>query len=249
MNYENSIVKKFTDLGRKHSVWQVFADVLAIIAITISNNFDPINNWREREDEYLKLINQYDKNEQELIVSIFAELQLHFADENNEPTDLLGKTYMSLELGNKWTGQFFTPMHVANLMALMTLDEEKTKQDIDRQGYITACDPCIGGGAMAIGFINACRQYKIDYRKNILFIGTDIDIKSVYMSYIQLSLLGIPAVIVHGDSLLLKEWSQWRTPAYVAGKWWKRNKIADPNGKIKSMIEEIGAAINRQQMG
>ena len=34
-----------------------------------------------------------------------------------EPKDILGQLYMSLELGNTNTGQFFTPPEVSELMA------------------------------------------------------------------------------------------------------------------------------------
>jgi len=45
---------------------------------------------------------------------------------------------------------------------------------------------------------------------------TDIDMRCVHMSYIQLSLYGIPAVAVHGDSVSLDEWSHWFTPSMCA---------------------------------
>jgi len=33
------------------------------------------------------------------------------------------------------------------------------------------------------------------------------------MAYIQLSLYGNPAVIIHGNALTVEEWSHWFTPA------------------------------------
>jgi hypothetical protein len=41
----------------------------------------------------------------------------------------------------------------------------------------------------------------------------------VHMSYVQLSLLGIPGIVIHGNSLSLEEWSHWVTPAHVFGGW------------------------------
>jgi type I restriction-modification system DNA methylase subunit len=38
--------------------------------------------------------------------------------------DLLGRLFHELELGNKWTGQFFTPDSVCRMMAAMTFGEE-----------------------------------------------------------------------------------------------------------------------------
>jgi hypothetical protein len=39
------------------------------------------------------------------------------------------------------------------------------------------------------------------------------------MAYIQLSLLGVPAVVVVGDTLRLEERARWYTPAHVVGGW------------------------------
>jgi hypothetical protein len=39
------------------------------------------------------------------------------------------------------------------------------------------------------------------------------------MAYIQLSLLHVPAVIIHGDTLSLEEYAHWHTPAHILGGW------------------------------
>ena len=39
-----------------------------------------------------------------------------------------------------------------------------------------------------------------------------------------MSLLGIPAVIIHGNTLTVQEWSHWFTPAYVWGFWEARTR-------------------------
>ena len=42
------------------------------------------------------------------------------------------------------------------------------------------------------------------------------------MAYLQFSLLHIPAVIVHGNSLSLEEYGHWYTPAHIMDGWnWK----------------------------
>jgi hypothetical protein len=40
-------------------------------------------------------------------------------------------------------------------------------------------------------------------------------IRAVHMAYIQLSLLHVPAVVVHGNTLSLEEWGYWYTPAHI----------------------------------
>jgi len=42
------------------------------------------------------------------------------------------------------------------------------------------------------------------------------------MAYVQLSLYGIPAVVIHGNTLTLDEWSHWYTPLYILHGWGMR---------------------------
>jgi signal transduction histidine kinase len=50
------------------------------------------------------------------------------------------------------------------------------------------------------------------------------DVPCVHMSYLQLALLHIPAIVVHGNTLSVQEWSHWYTPAHVLGGW--RGRLA-----------------------
>src|SRR5205807_1311624 len=47
----------------------------------------------------------------------------------------------------------------------------------------------------------------------------DLDIIAVHMSYVQCTLLHIPAIILHGDTLRGETYSVWRTFAHVMGFW------------------------------
>ena len=35
------------------------------------------------------------------------------------------------------------------------------------------------------------------------------------MTYLQLSLAGVPAIVKHQDAISRELWSVWRTPAYI----------------------------------
>ena len=54
-----------------------------------------------------------------------------------------------------------------------------------------------------------------DGSKDVIQYYTDIDTRCVHMSYLQLGLAGIPAVIFHRDALSLETWDRWETPAYI----------------------------------
>lgn len=77
---------------------------------------------------------------------------------------------------------------------------------------------------MILGFAKAMADNNFNYQSQLCVTAIDIDIRCVYMCYLQLSLYGIPAVIIHGNTLSLEEWSEWQTPAYILGLWELRTK-------------------------
>jgi hypothetical protein len=62
------------------------------------------------------------------------------------------------------------------------------------------------------------------------------------MCYLQLSLLGIPAVVYNGNTLSMEMYSEWRTPMYIIGGWWyKKQKQPKPKAKdIELQLEADG---------
>lgn len=216
--HQSNLVKMIRDAAYRHSAWRVFTDFLALSAIAVSNAVD-LRYREEREKKYLEIISAYDREEVNTISKMLAELVLAL---EAEMTDVLGQVFMELELGSKWSGQFFTPMHLCRMMARIALEDVDEK--IKEKGYITIQEPTAGGGAMIIALAEEMKRLGYNYQKQMLVVATDIDIKAVHMCYLQLSLLGIPAVVYHGDSLSLKMFSEWCTPAYILDGWFWRLK-------------------------
>ncbi len=214
-------------LSEKHSVWDVFQDFLAMSAIAISNQVD-LDQWERREEIYLQLIQKYTKEEQERIAEALGSLALSLYRECEKygPTDILGQVFHALELHNKYKGQFFTPPQVCEFMGMITITGDNLQKELTRKGYITVSEPCVGSGGMLLGFAKAMEKNKLDYKRQMLVYACDIDLKCIHMAYLQLSLLGIPAVVIHGDSLRKEEWSRWYTPAYVLDRWPEKEHLA-----------------------
>ena len=215
-----NLVKALRSVSCSHTIYEVFQDWLSVSAIVISNAVDLMQHKR-REEVYMEIIQKYTKSEQEQLAEAFAELVLALQHEQSihGPTDILGQVFHALELHSKYKGQFFTPPHICEFMGMITLDGDNWAMTIEKKGYITVCEPCIGSGGMALGAAKAMANRKLNYQTQMLVTGIDIDIKCVQMAYLQLSLMGIPAVIVHGNSLTNEEWSRWYTPAYILGRW------------------------------
>lgn len=213
------IVSCIQKLSYKHPTEQIFQDWLEICAIAISNSVD----WREREDReqrYLTVINKYNKEEQQELAGLFAKLVMALDAEaqSGTPCDILGGVFHGLGLHNKYKGQFFTPNHICELMGQL-VDDDGIAEAIDGQGYVSVCEPCVGSGGIVIGFAAAMAKKHRNYQQQMCVTACDIDLKCVHMAYLQLSLYGIPAVIVHGNSLTMEEWSHWYTPSYITGFW------------------------------
>ncbi|HZR37573.1 MAG TPA: N-6 DNA methylase [Nevskia sp.] len=230
-----NLAKRLRAFAYRFTLWEVWSDFIALSALSLVNGVDrrPAQ-WRAREDEYLQITRKYAPEELQLFTQAFADLVLLLEE---EPRDVLGATFMDLDLGNKWSGQFFTPMHVCDLMAGITLTD--LPDVIARQGFITVCEPAVGGGAMVIALYRQMCKQGFNPQRQVHVTATDVDIRAVHMAYIQFSLLHIPAIVVHGNSLSLEQHSVWPTPAHVLDFWGP--KLARRAQASNSAVEGAGA--------
>lgn len=179
----------------------------------------------KREALYLEIIKKYNKQEQEVFPELAAQTVL--ALEENPEQDFLGSIFMSLNLGDEHNGQIFTPYHVCELMAEMTMDDVIKK--VEQDGYISINDPCCGAGATLIAGIHAAKKQlekaNQNYQNHLLIVAQDIDETVALMCYIQLALLGVAGYVKVGNSLTEpmtdndnKE-NYWFTPMYFSNVW------------------------------
>ena len=239
--YKIKIIKAIQKFGRVYSVWNVFSDFVELGALSIANSYkDGSELWKKRESQYLNTIGKYNADEQEILVLAFADLimALEYAVHNGDPSDVLGEIFHALELHNKYKGQFFTPQHVCDMMSeIISGDVEEA---IKKNGYVSLCEPCCGSGAMVLGFAKSMLNKRLNYSAQLFVEATDIDLKCVYMCYLQLSLYGIPAVVIHGNTLTVEEWTRFHTPVYIAGLWhYKRGVVGTDNKKRGANLPSV----------
>lgn len=244
-NHQAEIAKILKTLAYRHSLWNAFRDFVMFSACAISNAVDK-KYFDVREAQYMESIKKYSKDE----TILFAKALSHVtAALEGGHQDFLGSLFMSLELGDTWKGQFFTPYSLSLLMAKMTQGDE-VEEKIVEQGFISYNDPCVGAGAMIIAAAHALQDKKINYQKHMHAVATDIDIVAVHMSYIQFSLLHIPAVVVHGNSLSMEVWSEWRTPAHMWDMWDVKLKVDRAGGVLfnyaKPEISDVVETVETQ---
>jgi type I restriction-modification system DNA methylase subunit len=119
-------------------------------------------------------------------------------------TDMLGETYMMLELGNAKAGQFFTPYHVSRMMAMMAVGDGGSA--IGDHGFLRLQEPACGAAGMVIAVADSLNDAGHNYQQAMHAACIDIDPCCVHMAYVQRSLLHIPVMVVHGNALTLDVW-------------------------------------------
>lgn len=210
--------KDFDKLVGKRRRIEVFNDFCKIFAITLRNQVDK-KGWQDREDDYLRLIKDYDTD---IIVEIIGKIVIEM---DKHPRDILGEMYMSNDSAIKGLGQFFTPSDISDVLARITYNSERTEEAIKDKGFVTLDEPSIGGGVFILSFIERMKMDGYNPQSQLYVSGTDIDRTAVYMSYIHLSLTGIAATITHGNTLTREVWDVWNTPAYYGMKGQIKNEI------------------------
>lgn len=212
----NDILKKLNKIQYKVGMHEFLSDVFECSAIAISNKFD-FKNFQKREEKYLNIINKYDKPTREFIAEIFADIFVMLSSQiDNGFKDYLGELYMMSETSNKNSGQFFTPYCISKLSAELVIDEEVVRQYIKNDEILTMNEPTCGSGGMILAAVDVLyNKYRFNYSRNLFVTCGDIDLRCVHMTYLQLSLAGIPAIIYHQDALTLDTWDVWETPPYL----------------------------------
>ncbi|MFA6664340.1 MAG: N-6 DNA methylase [Lachnospiraceae bacterium] len=191
-------VDAFKDLTYSRNGWQVWSDLISLMACSISNVLDPDKKRRDaREKEYQECLERLGGVEKP--AEIFSILTK--ALNENQDQDFLGEMYMNLGLGDHWKGQFFTPFSISQLMAEIDLHRDEVNDEIEKSGWISVSDPSCGAGSTLIAMASALRIQKINYQQTVAFVGQDIDRIAAQMCYIQLSLIGCPGYVVVGDTL------------------------------------------------
>lgn len=221
MPHIQHLSKEFETFRYRHDLYTVFEDFLECSAIAISNSINLLR-FEEREKRYLQIAKKYTKDELNRFAKILAFLVNALDD---HPDDYLGQLFVTLELGDKWKGQFFTPYNVAKLLADLTIRAELEKRLANGEN-IRINDCAVGGGVTLIAVFNTIKELGYNPQQVARFYASDIDRKAVFMTYIQLSLLGVNAQVFHMNTLTLEHYDTWLSPGYFFGHGYSGKKTS-----------------------
>lgn len=228
------IVKIMKECTDTKNLYEVFTDFIKLMAYSISSVVD-LSTKDERDKQYRDIAKNYTTEQLNSCTEIMA-LVTSALEKKRE--DVFGRLYMELGFGDKLKAQVFTPTGISNLMARLSLDEESVKNALKKEGFVTIEDSACGGGSTLIQAVETLTEMGVNPNGQILVFANDLDFTSVAMCYIQLSLLGVPAVIKHQDTLTLETYSTWYTPFFVLGGWDSRLRFKHAFEKMRAIMKD-----------
>lgn len=212
----NEIIKLIDRTSDNIEKSKLISDVFACGALAVSNLVD-LAQYDEREEQYKQIMNGYKPNERELIAEVFGKIFALLSSvtyDNGRFDDYLGDLFMRCNQGNKGAGQFFTPHHISHFIAKSALTNIDVKNEHNE--ILSISDPCSGGGGLLMAALEVLKNdYNVNYTRHCFMQAGDIDIRCVHMTYLQLALAGVPAIVCHQNTLTNERWSVWKTPAFI----------------------------------
>lgn len=232
-DYQKEFIKCLKNIDYSKRPLTIFQDFLTAASISIANT---VHNSKELENEYFEVIKKYKNPEKlaELLTITMLALE-------EKPQDFLGQIYMTENFANKSAAQVFTPFHISEFMAEITLESDLEKQ-IQEKGFIKVSDPCCGSGVMTIAMSEVLKRRGYNPQKVMWFQGTDIDVNCCKMAYIQTSLLGLTGEIIYGNTITLECWKRFITPMTLTNFnvlkeiYYKKSEHKE---EIKSEVQKI----------
>nr|WP_275891622.1 N-6 DNA methylase [Leclercia adecarboxylata] len=219
-------IRLFNQTARHLHRWDVFSDFVRLAAseLDIARVRTP-----ENIEQSGKICARYDaddiRNFHELFNLMVSALEAKFHD-------FIGSIFMELELGSGGMGQYFTPYSVQSMMARMLIPGIQEK--IAREGIATISDPACGSAGMIIAYAECLLEADVNPSAHLFASCIDVDPIAADMAFIQLSLLGIAAEVVTGNTLTMQFNRARYTPVYYLNNFEER---LNSQRRIKAMMD------------
>ena len=198
------IIKEINNF-ESNDIWEIYNDFLMISAENFRRLLDKdFNIHHNIYDKYSNVeINSFNK----MLIVLDELLQ-------NDKKDHLGDLLMELEMANKLNGQFFSPFDISLISSMLGISKDEVDIKIKEKGYITLHEMSVGGGAIVIAVAKLLSEWGYNPKENLLVVCNDLDKKAINASYIQFTLLNIPAIILEMDTLTQEIKDSWKTIGY-----------------------------------
>lgn len=189
------ISKEILSIAGRYAPYNIFADWIECCALSIVNTVTAIHGqiWQDREKQYNAIIQKYNEEERSKFPVLFNIL---VEELENDPRDVLGEAFMRGGLGSDEGGQFFTPFSISRMMSEISVSAPEEGEKV------SLSEPSCGSGGSIIAAALTLKDMGVNFQKTMKVVAQDLDWRCVYMCYVQLSLMGIDAICVQGDTLM-----------------------------------------------
>ena len=215
--HQKQFIKTLESFDYGRNTYDKFREFCKVTTYSLASPFYPELAWKELEP--IKLLEDKDR------LAAYEECLNILVDAlESESQDFLGFVFSLNEFGNSRNGQFFTPFSISLLCAKLQITGYE--EIIQQQGLVKIMEPACGSGGMII----AVREALLNKGYNVSSLYaelTDIDELCFFMAYIQISLYGIAARVVHGDTLRSEIYRELYTPIYFLDNFRLRLLISD----------------------
>jgi type I restriction-modification system DNA methylase subunit len=193
MQDHTNLVKLFRQYASSKNYHAAFNELLDFFLVP----FKIHNTAADRQGALAEIVANPD-------VKIIAEILEEIGVLSEGFKDPLGSLYESL-ISKGQKGQFFTPEHVASLMASISVNEESEAGN-------TICDPACGSGRMLLAAARINRR--------LHFYGADIDPTCAKMTLVNFILNSLTGEVAHMDTLANDFHRGFKTATVLRGKYY-----------------------------
>ncbi len=214
----NEFITDFNALaGNKHDKYDLFIDFIRMGGLAYIQAMELNGDKKENREKEFKIIeDKYTKEEFNELAKLLSDLTL-IAEAKSEVVDVIGELIGKLDISSDKTLKFYQDWAKSLIIAETTfVDYEKA---IKEQGYISVYDPSCGVGSTALAAAHFLKNKGVNYQKELYVEVWDTDLDRIYATLIQLTLYGIPAKVIWGNSLKKEIKESFYTVMYFYGGW------------------------------
>lgn len=204
----------------RSSTVAIFSDFCRLVACCVASG--------TREKEYLEIARSYSRDELNAFAKGFALLVQEM--EATPFSDVLGPYYLDIAAhsSKQARGEFFTPPEVSKLIARMLMDTDAIKAE---GRPITLNEPACGSGGMVLAVAELFAPDSVDLLR---VTAQDINPVAVDMCYLNLTLWGIPARVIRGDTIRRTVSGEWRNIHWF--------RVGEERRQLIQKLQEVVAA-------
>ena len=225
---------------------QTLSDFLAYCALLLSIRTDPVHS-EQRSKSLERLKANYKKDEWEAFHQGLVDLCRTFVRniQVGRYEDLFAGPFTQVRATSRALKQDFTPVDVGKLIGAISVSSNLS---LPEKGFFSLGDHACGSGTLLLAGAQRIADTGYNPAEQLVIQAADLDARCVHMTYLHLSLYGIPAVVVHGNTITLNEYDRWYTPVYLWRKWiWRAPMPFGDSGyisdeKLKCFDEPIYGA-------